>query len=240
MPAVSLVIPLFNEEENIAPLQKEIAEALASIDHELVLVDDCSTDQTRARIIRSPSVQVIEFAQNTGQSAALYAGIHAARGEIIVLLDGDRQNDPHDIPRLLEEIAKGADLVCGYRANRQDVLSKKLTSKVANFIRSRFTGDGVRDTGCTLKALRRDCRHALVPFVGMHRFIPALIKGFGYQIVEIPVHHRPRTAGVSKYGFGNRALKATCDMFAVKWLLSRQFKIHLRPPNNHPPAHPLQ
>ena len=228
MPAVSVVIPLYNEEDNIAPLQREISAALAGVDYELVLVDDCSSDATLARIERGPGVRVIEFAKNTGQSAAMYAGIHAAQGGVIVLLDGDRQNDPNDIPLLLAEIEKGADLVCGYRAKRQDSLSKKLTSRVANFVRSRFTGDGVRDTGCTLKAMRRECREALVPFYGMHRFIPALIKGLGYRLTEVPTQHRPRTAGVSKYGFGNRAWKATCDMFAVKWLLSRQFQIRIR------------
>ncbi len=228
MPAVSVVIPLYNEEDNIAPLQDELATALTGLDYELVLVDDCSSDQTLARIRRGPGVRVLEFSKNTGQSAAMYAGIHAARGDVIVLLDGDRQNDPADIPRLLAEIGKGADLACGYRAKRQDSLSKKLTSRVANFVRSRFTGDGVRDTGCTLKAMRRECREALVPFYGMHRFLPALIKGMGYRLVELPVNHRPRTAGVSKYGFGNRAWKATCDMFAVKWLLSRQIRIRIR------------
>ncbi len=228
MPAVSVVIPLYNEEDNIAPLQGELATGLTGLDYELVLVDDCSSDQTLARIRRGPGVRVLEFSKNTGQSAAMYAGIHAARGDVIVLLDGDRQNDPADIPRLLAEIGKGADLACGYRAKRQDSLSKKLTSRVANFVRSRFTGDGVRDTGCTLKAMRRECREALVPFYGMHRFLPALIKGMGYRLVELPVNHRPRTAGVSKYGFGNRAWKATCDMFAVKWLLSRQIRIRIR------------
>ena len=228
MPAVSVVIPLYNEEDNIAPLQDELATALTGLDYELVLVDDCSSDQTLARIRRGPGVRVLEFSKNTGQSAAMYAGIHAAQGDVIVLLDGDRQNDPADIPRLLAEIGKGADLACGYRAKRQDSLSKKLTSRVANFVRSRFTGDGVRDTGCTLKAMRRECREALVPFYGMHRFLPALIKGMGYRLVELPVNHRPRTAGVSNYGFGNRAWKATCDMFAVKWLLSRQIRIRIR------------
>lgn len=228
MPALSVVIPLYNEEDNIAPLQQELATALAGIDYEIILVDDCSKDQTLARIERRPEVRVIEFAKNTGQSAAMYVGIHAARGDAIVLLDGDRQNDPADIPRLLTEIEKGADLVCGYRANRKDTPFKRVQSRIANFVRSRFTGDGVRDTGCTLKAMRRQCREALVPFYGMHRFIPALIKGLGYRIVEVPVNHRPRVAGVSKYGFGNRAWKATCDMFAVKWLLSRQFQIRIR------------
>jgi dolichol-phosphate mannosyltransferase len=228
MPVVSVVIPLYNEEDNIAELQKELATALAGIEHEIILVDDCSQDQTLARIERRPEVRVIEFAKNTGQSAAMYAGIQAATGDVIVLLDGDRQNDPADIPRLLAGIEQGADLVCGYRANRKDTAFKRVQSRIANAVRSRFTGDGVRDTGCTLKAMRRECREALVPFYGMHRFIPALIKGMGYKIAEMPTQHRPRTAGVSKYGFGNRAWKATCDMFAVKWLLTRQFQIRIR------------
>jgi len=229
MPALSVVIPLYNEEDNIAPLQHELAEALRGIDHEIVLVDDCSKDATLARIERRPEVRVIEFEKNTGQSAAMYAGIHASRGGIIVLMDGDRQNDPADIPRLLAELERGADLVCGYRANRKDTAFKRIQSRIANFVRSRFTGDGIRDTGCTLKAMRSECREALIPFHGMHRFIPALVKGLGYRVVEIPVHHRPRVAGVSKYGLGNRAWKATCDMIAVKWFLSRQIQIRAKP-----------
>ena len=225
---LSVVIPLFNEQDNIAELQREVAAALGAIDHELILVDDCSSDETLSRIQRGPGVRVIEFARNTGQSAAMYAGIMAARGELIALLDGDRQNDPADIPKLLAEIDKGADLVCGYRTNRKDTTFKRFQSRIANAVRSRFTRDGVRDTGCTLKAMRAVCREALVPFHGMHRFIPALVKGLGYKLAEVPVHHRPRLAGVSKYGFGNRAWKATCDMFAVRWLLARQIQIRIR------------
>ena len=225
---LSVVVPLFNEQDNIVALQGEIASALAGIEHEVVLVDDCSTDDTLKRVQRAPGVRVIEFSRNTGQSAAMYAGIMAAKGEIIALLDGDLQNDPADIPKLVAEVERGADLVCGYRAKRKDTTFKRLQSRIANGVRSRFTRDGVRDTGCTLKAMRRECREALVPFYGMHRFIPALIKGMGYKIVEVPVNHRPRVAGVSKYGFGNRAWKATCDMFAVKWLLSRQIQIRIR------------
>jgi len=152
----------------------------------------------------------------------MYAGLQAARGATVVLIDGDLQNDPADIPQLLAEVARGADLVCGYRPQRKDTLVKRLTSRVANFVRSRFTKDGVRDTGCTLKAMRSECVKALVPFKGMHRFIPALVKGAGYQLVEIPVNHRPRRFGQTKYGLGNRAVRATIDMFGVRWLLSRR------------------
>ena len=228
MPSLSVVVPLFNEAENVPILQAEIETALAGRDYELIFVDDASTDGTVAAVRPAPEIRLLRFVKNEGQSAAMLAGIAAARGVCIVMLDGDLQNDPADIPKLLAEIEGGADLACGYRAKRKDTTFKRLQSRIANGVRSRFTRDGVRDTGCTLKVMRRECREALVPFYGMHRFIPALIKGMGYKLVEVPVNHRPRVAGVSKYGFGNRAWKATCDMFAVRWLLSRQVRIRVR------------
>ena len=227
VPSLTVVVPLYNEEENVPILQHELAKALDGLDYELVFVDDGSRDGTRAKIVPDPDgrVRVLAFERNAGQSAAMYAGLHAARGRAVALLDGDLQNDPADIPRLLAELERsGADLVCGYRAKRKDTLVKRLTSRIANFVRSRFTRDGVRDTGCTLKAMKRECVGALVPFVGMHRFIPALVKGAGFRLVELPVHHRARKYGVSKYGLGNRALRATVDMFGVRWLLSRQLR----------------
>ncbi len=228
-PAVSVVVPVYNEEENVPILQAELASALGGIDHEIIFVDDGSRDCTADRITRDPHVRVLQFERNAGQSAAMFAGLNAARGRVAVLIDGDLQNDPADIPRLVAEIECGADLVCGYRARRKDTLVKRITSRIANFVRSRFTKDGVRDTGCTLKAMRRECIAALVPFKGMHRFIPALIKGAGYRLVEIPVNHRPRKFGQSKYGLGNRAVRATVDMFGVRWLLSRQLNYRERP-----------
>ncbi|PYJ10502.1 MAG: glycosyltransferase [Verrucomicrobia bacterium] len=227
-PAVSIVVPLFNEEENVPILQAELAGALTGLDYEIVFVDDGSSDRTVERIEPGSRVRVLRFEKNAGQSAAMYAGLHGARGRTAVLIDGDLQNDPADIPRLLAEIERGADLVCGYRAQRKDTFSKRVTSRVANFVRSRFTKDGVRDTGCTLKAMRRECIDALLPFKGMHRFIPALIKGAGYRLVELPVNHRPRKFGQSKYGLGNRALRATMDMFGVRWLLSRRLNYRVR------------
>src|SRR6202162_6298470 len=203
-PAVSVVVPLFNEEESIAILQSELSAALKDLDYEIIFVDDGSVDRTVERIEPKANVRVVRFEKNAGQSAAIYAGLKTARGATAVLIDGDLQNDPSDIPRLLAEISRGADLVCGYRAKRKDTLTKRLTSRIANFVRSRFTKDYVRDTGCTLKAMRRECADALVPFKGMHRFIPALIRGAGYHLVEIPVNHRPRRFGQTKYGFGSR------------------------------------
>lgn len=221
---------MFNEADNVGPLQIEVAEALHGIDYELILVDDGSSDGTPSKIVRSDRVRVLELAKNTGQSAAMFVGIMAARGKVIALLDGDLQNDPADVPRLMASILNDeADLVCGYRANRRDSGFKKIQSRIANAVRSRFTGDGVRDTGCTLKTMRRECREALIPFRGMHRFIPALIKASGYRVVEVPVHHRARQHGSSKYGGGlRRAIPATQDMFGVQWLNSRKFTIRLK------------
>jgi dolichol-phosphate mannosyltransferase len=228
MSDVSVVVPLYNEEQSVAMLQRELTDALNGLDYEIIFVDDGSRDETVARIAANPRTRVLRFEKNAGQSAAIFAGLQAVRSEVAVLIDGDLQNDPADIPRLLVEISRGADLVCGYRARRKDTLLKRITSRVANFVRSRFTRDGVRDTGCTLKAMRRDCIGALAPFKGMHRFIPALVKGAGYRLVEVPVNHRPRRFGQSKYSLGNRALRATVDMFGVRWLLSRRFNYQVR------------
>lgn len=227
-PAVSVVVPLYNEEENVPILQAELTAGLAGLDYEIVFVDDGSNDQTVERIASDARIRVLRFEKNAGQSAAMYAGLHFARGATVVLIDGDLQNDPADIPKLLAEIKSGADLVCGYRLQRKDTFVKRATSRVANFVRSRFAKDGVRDTGCTLKAMRRECIQTLVPFKGMHRFIPALVKGAGYRLVEIPVNHRPRKFGLSKYGLGNRAIRATVDMFGVRWLLSRRLHYKVR------------
>ena len=227
-PAVSVVVPLYNEEENLPILQEELRTALDGLDYEIIFVDDGSVDRTAERIETAPNIRLIRFEKNAGQSAAIYAGLTAARGATAVIIDGDLQNDPADIPGLLEEIKRGADLVCGYRLKRRDTVVKRLTSRIANTVRSRYTKDGVRDTGCTLKAMRRECVNALFPFKGMHRFIPALIKAAGYQLVEVPVNHRSRRFGQSKYGLGNRALRATIDMFGVRWLLSRRLNYKIR------------
>jgi len=227
-PALSVVVPLYNEEANVPILQEELRVALKGRDYEIIFVDDGSVDRTAARIETAPNIRLIRFEKNSGQSAAIYAGVTATRGGTLVIIDGDLQNDPADIPKLLAEIARGADLVCGYRVQRRDTLLKRVTSRIANAVRSRYTKDGVRDTGCTLKAMRRECMSTLLPFKGMHRFIPALVKAAGYRLVEVPVNHRPRRFGQSKYGLGNRALRATVDMFGVRWLLSRRLNYKIR------------
>jgi dolichol-phosphate mannosyltransferase len=227
-PAISVVVPLYNEEGNVAELQRQIEAALATRDYEIVLVDDASTDNTLENIPGGERVRVIQFEKNSGQSAAMHAGIHSARGDVIVTLDGDLQNDPADIPAMLTMLNQGWDLVCGYRQKRKDTAFKRLQSRIANAVRARFVGDGVRDTGCTLKAMRRECREALLLFNGMHRFIPALIRNMGWRVTELPVNHRPRVSGVSKYGFGNRAWRATMDMLGVRWLNSRRTQYRIK------------
>lgn len=227
-PAISVVIPLYNEEDNVQDMQKEVAEALAGQDYELVLVDDGSTDTTVQRVQQGDRVRLLCFEKNAGQSAAMHAGIHAALGAVVVTIDGDLQNDPKDIPALVKKLDEGYDLACGYRAKRKDTTFKRIQSRIANNVRRSFIGDGVRDTGCTLKAMKAECREALLPFNGMHRFIPALIAAMGYKVTEMPVNHRPRTAGVSKYGFGNRAWRATMDMFGVRWLNSRRVRYRVK------------
>jgi dolichol-phosphate mannosyltransferase len=227
-PAISVVVPLYNEEGNVAELQRQIETALATRDYEIVLVDDASTDNTLANIPGGERVRVIQFEKNSGQSAAMHAGIHSARGDVIVTLDGDLQNDPADIPAMLTMLNQGWDLVCGYRQKRKDTAFKRLQSRIANAVRARFVGDGVRDTGCTLKAMRRDCREALLLFNGMHRFIPALIRNMGWRVTELPVNHRARVSGVSKYGFGNRAWRATMDMLGIRWLNSRRTQYRIK------------
>jgi dolichol-phosphate mannosyltransferase len=224
-PQVSVVVPLYNEEENVPDLQQQLTQAMSGYTHELIFVDDGSSDGTAQRVAMSPGVRLLRFAKNSGQSAAMYAGIMAARGAVVAMLDGDLQNDPADIPTLVRKLDEGYDFVCGYRKNRKDTAFKRVQSRIANAVRSRFIGDGVRDTGCSLKALRRECRDALLPFNGMHRFIPALIRHAGYRITEVPVNHRARIHGVSKYTFWSRALRATKDMFGVSWLLSRRVKV---------------
>ena len=227
-PSVSVIVPLFNEEQSVPVLQTELSAALKGLDYEIIFVDDGSVDRTAERIEIAPNIRLIRFEKNSGQSAAIYAGLTEVRGVTVVIIDGDLQNDPADIPKLVAEIARGADLVCGYRVKRRDTLVKRATSRIANAVRSRYTKDGVRDTGCTLKAMRRECMSTLLPFKGMHRFIPALVKAAGYRLVEVPVNHRPRRFGESKYGLGNRALRATIDMFGVRWLLSRRLNYKIR------------
>ena len=220
---ISVVIPVYNEAPNITLLAEEVFTALEPLGRtwELVLVDDGSDDES-PRLLAELSaanshLRAVTMSRNSGQSAALSAGIRAAHGDLLVMLDGDRQNDPADIPSLLALTDK-ADLVCGYRKNRHDSLVRRVSSRIANRVRNAVTHDGVRDTGCSLKACRRAALLRMPTFNGMHRFLPALFTIAGYTIVETPVNHRPRMAGVSKYDIGNRLWKGLSDLYVMAWM----------------------
>ena len=222
---LSIVIPLYNEAENVPPLAEEIRRALdpLSIPYEVVVVDDGSTDATWERLeavcAEDPRWVLVALRRNFGQTAAMSAGFDHARGEVIVTLDGDLQNDPADIPRLLQ-LAKEYDVVSGWRRNRQDpLLSRRLPSRLANWLISRVTGVRLHDYGCTLKAYRREVIEHLRLYGEMHRFIPAIASWMGISLIEVDTHHRRRRFGRSKYGIG-RTLRVVLDLLTVKFLLS--------------------
>ena len=221
---VSIIIPFYNEQENVVSVIEEVRRT--NPDAEIIAVDDGSTDTTPQQLASQKNVTVFTFPKNLGQSAALYYGLNHATGDICVMMDGDGQNDPADIPTLIQHIDR-ADLICGYRKNRQDSWKKKIASRIANNIRRSILHDGVRDTGCTLKAMRSEHVRYLIPFNALHRFIPALICSAGLTIFEVPVNHRPRKAGQSKYTIGGRALRGIFDLFGVLWLTKRRILWHL-------------
>lgn len=228
----SVIVPIKNEEENILPQIEEIAEAMNSLGqpYEILYIDDGSTDGSWNVLLRAresyPQLHLLRFDHNHGQSAATEAGIRHAAGEILITLDGDRQNVPADIPALLEAM-DSADMICGYRARRHDSRWRKLQSRVANGIRNRLTGDCIIDTGCSLKAFRRECFENVKFFNGMHRFMPTLARLEGWRIAQIPVSHRHRQCGATKYSFKNRALRSFFDLLAVRWMIKRHLKHHV-------------
>jgi len=223
---LSIVIPLYNEEENVEPLIREIYGVLAPLGKtcEIVAVDDGSKDATFTALRRlhctEPRLKVVRLKRNFGQTAALAAGLAYAQGEIIVLMDGDGQNDPADIPALLQKLQEGNDLVAGWRFNRQDpFLNRRLPSMIANCLISWTTKVKLHDYGCTLKAMRKDVAKSLRLYGEMHRFIPAIADERGAQIAELQVNHRPRLRGKSKYGV-TRTLRVVLDLLTVKFLNS--------------------
>jgi len=223
--SVSIVVPVYNEADNVEPLAAELdalRPALPGL--EVVFVDDGSTDATWARLdacrARYDGFRPIRRGRNRGQSAAMLAGLRQAKGDVLVVLDGDRQNDPRDIPRLVAAL-EGCDAVCGYRARRKDSCSRRLASRLGNRVRNWVTHDGVRDTGCSLKAFRRECAADLPPFNGMHRFMPAYFKLNGRIVVELPVSHRERTRGVSKYTNLGRLPRTAFDLLGFVWYRKR-------------------
>ena len=225
-PDLSVVVPLYDEEENVDPVARELLDVLdrMELSSEVVFVDDGSRDQTAARARRwchrDPRVHLIEFRRNFGQTAALSAGFDHTRGRVIVAMDGDQQNDPHDIPRLLMKLDEGYDVVSGWRRDRQDALVlRKLPSAAANRLISWVTGTRLHDYGCTLKAYRRDVICHLRLYGELHRFIPALSQGVGARVTELPVNHRARVRGHSKYGI-SRTFRVLLDLLTVKFLIS--------------------
>lgn len=226
-PRVSVVVPACNEEESLPVLVAEIRDALVSarVAYEVVLVDDGSRDRTLEVMLElaaaDPAVRVLRQQPNRGQSAALQAGWRAARGEVVVTLDADLQNDPADVPRLLAALDEGFDVVNGVRVDRKDTWVRLVSSKIANAVRNRLTGDSVTDVGCTLRAVRTELLRDLPMFTGLHRFLPTLLKLRGARVTEVPVAHRPRRFGETKYGIHNRLWRALADLMAVRWMQRR-------------------
>ena len=223
---LSIVIPVYNEEENVEPLIQEINAAVRPLGkpYEIVVVDDGSHDATfsvLARLhLRDSCLRVVRLKRNFGQTAAIAAGLAYADGDVVILMDGDAQNDPQDIPALLAELKRGNDLVCGWRSNRRDpFLNRRLPSMIANHLVSWTTQVKLHDYGCTLKAMRRDVAKNLKLYGEMHRFIPAIAYERGARVAELKVNHRPRMRGDSKYGIA-RTLRVILDLLTVKFLIS--------------------
>lgn len=232
-PVFSVVVPFYNESENLPQLVKELDEMLHALNEpaEIILANDGSTDEYQ-RPPMSPEFPVrwLDLSKNSGQSAAMYYGMQAARGEFVILLDADLQNDPFDVPKLFERLQKEKlDLITGIRISRKDNFIRRASSRIANRVRSFLLHDDTTDTGCTLKVVRAEAAKRLPAWNGMHRFIPALVKASGYRIGEAPVSHRARHAGVSKVIGRKRAVRATTDLMGMLWLSSRQFHGRLLP-----------
>jgi len=224
---LSLVIPVYNEEDNVPVLAGEITAALdgRGLRYEVMFVDDGSTDGS-PRVLaelaaREPRFRVLRLARNSGQSAAMAIGFRHARGRLTATLDSDLQNDPADIPRLLDELDDAVDVVCGVRARRRDDWLRRLSSRVANAVRNRLTAESIADVGCTLRVYRTPFVAELPMFTGMHRFLPTLLRLEGARIKEVPVNHRPRLHGTPKYNIRNRIWRALVDLFAVRWMQRR-------------------
>jgi dolichol-phosphate mannosyltransferase len=226
---LSVIVPVYNEADNVLPLAREVAAALRSVPQtwELVLVDDASTDATWARIAEARTadahVRGLRHTRNAGQSAALWTGVCHSHSPLIATLDGDLQNDPADLPKLLAELVH-ADFVCGVRLNRRDNFVRRVSSHVARAARRAALGVDFRDTGCALRVFRRSALEGFFPFNGWHRFLPVLVAGGGISAKEVSVNHRPRVAGVSKYGVWNRLGRGIADLFAIAWFQKRRLR----------------
>ncbi len=222
---LSVVIPVCNEEDNVMPLAREVAAALAGRQFELIFVDDGSTDGTAAAALRAraagiPQIRLLRHSTRSGQSAAVCTGVKASRSDWVATLDGDGQNDPADIPKLIAGRGAAA-LVMGHRVSRRDTWLRHAQSRVANLVRATLLGDGTPDTGCGIKLMHRATFLELPRFDHMHRFLPALYLRQGALVVSVPVNHRPRERGVSKYGLFDRLWVGIVDLFGVRWLMRR-------------------
>ena len=231
-PDLSLVIPVYNERDSLPQLMKEITTALGGRRYEVVAVDDGSVDGSLELLkglkTERPELHIVALAPHAGQTAAFAAGFRAARGQVIVTLDADLQNDPADIPALVDRLmATGVTAVAGYRVNRHDSSWKLVQSRIANAVRNRLNGETIRDTGCSLKAFRGDAVRALPLYDGMHRFLPTLIKLYGGSVAEMPVRHRQRRFGRTKYGMWNRVFRSFVDALAVRWMQRRVLRYHV-------------
>lgn len=233
-PDLSVVFPVYNEEENLPLLLGEIAAALEGKGwtYEIVAVDDGSTDRSLHVLhelrAQYPTLRVLALEKNSGQTAALDAAWRGARGRLVVSLDADLQNDPADIPAMMEKLEhSSADMVIGVRVNRADTWSRRMQSRIGNGVRNWITGDQITDTGCSLKLVRREAIDRVRLFTGMHRFLPTLVRYAGYKVVEMPVHHRARQFGQSKYGAMNRAFRGLADCMAVRWMGKRMLNYNV-------------
>lgn len=229
---ISIVIPVYNEEDNLQPLVSELREVLTGVPNscEIIFVDDGSWDRSfeilKQAAARDSQIRVIRFKKNAGQTAAFDAGFRAAKGDIVVTMDADLQNDPHDIPHLLEKIG-GFDVVCGWRHKRNDPWIKIVSSKIANFVRNKLSREEIADTGCSLKAFRKECLQNMKLFNGMHRFLPTLAKMEGFTVTQVKVNHRPRRFGTTKYTIKNRMVRAFADLLAVRWMQKRHLNYEI-------------
>jgi dolichol-phosphate mannosyltransferase len=225
---LSVVAPAHNEAENLGRLVDEVTAVGSGLKQpwEIIIVNDGSTDQTesvlRARMKDCPQLRVLSMKQRSGQTAAVEAGLRAAQGRFVAMMDADLQNDPADLPAMLERLAHDeCDMVNGWRRDRQDPWIRLVSTRIANAVRNKLTHETIRDSACGLKVFKRECVARIKMFNGMHRFLPTLVKMEGFRVVEIPVRHRPRSAGKAKYGVLNRVFKALRDAFAVRWMQSR-------------------
>lgn len=226
---ISIIVPVFNEEANVLPLAKELSNVMNGLaqSYELVFVDDCSTDQTWQRINeateRDSRVRGVRHSRNCGQSAALWTGFQNTTSPIIVTLDGDLQNDSADVPRMLKQL-ESADFITGTRTKRADTWLRRVSSRIARKARRAVLKVDIHDSGCAMRVFKRSTLAAAFPFNGLHRFLPILVSSAGFKTIQVSVNHRPRTAGVSKYGLGNRLWRGIYDLFAIAWFQKRRIK----------------